>query len=200
MSSMRFDLLKELNNIGSGGALTSLSQLVNENIQIHVPTIKTIDYDEVSTTLEYEEEDKLLGVLVHIEGDLNIALMFMLTISAANAFVSTLLGTPMKDDDEFDEMQMSVLREIGNIMFSAYVNTLTMMTNKSLKLSVPHIAVDMPQAILSLPAALYGEIAEKGVFVESIFEIQNQNFTAHLVMVPDPESYDMLAEVMGVGM
>ncbi len=200
MDSMRFDLLKELNNIGSGGALTSLSQLVNDNIQIQVPTIMTVNYESVASTLGYEQEDKLLGVLVHIEGDLKLTLMFMITIQAANAFVSTLLGTPIKEDDSFDEMQISVIKEIGNIMFSAYVNTLTTMTNKNLKLSIPYTAIDMPQAILSVPASMYGEIADKGVFVESIFKIQEESFNAHLVMVPDKESYDMLAKVMGVEM
>ncbi len=198
MDSMRFDLLKELNNIGSGGALTSLSQLVNEKIQIHVPNIKTIDYDKVASSLNYGDADKLIGVMVHIEGDLQVALMFMLTISAANAFVSTLMGTPKKDDDSFDAMEISVIKEIGNIMFSAYLNTLATMTQASLKLSIPYYAIDMPTAILSVPASMYGEIADKGIFVESIFEIANEEFTAHLVMVPEKESYKQLAKLMGV--
>lgn len=198
MNSMRFDLLKELNNIGSGGALTSLSKLVNNHIQIHVPNIRTIEFDKVAKELDYKNEDKLLGVLVQIEGELNATLMFMLTINAANAFVSTLLGTPKKDDDTFDEMQLSVIKEIGNIMFNAYVNTLTSMTQKKLKLSIPYTSIDMPQAILSVPAIMYGQISDKGVFVESIFDIDGEEFYAHLVMVPDKESYDILAVSMGV--
>ncbi len=198
MDSMKFDLLKELNNIGSGGALTSLSQLVNEKIQIHVPNIKTIDYDQVADTLNYGHADKLIGVMVNIEGDLQVALMFILTIRGANAFVSALLGTPKKDDDSFDEMEISVIKEIGNIMFSAYVNTLSTMTQASLKLSIPYYAIDMPQAILSVPASLYSEIADKGIFVESVFEITNEEYTAHLVMVPEKESFSELARLMGV--
>ncbi len=199
MDSMRFDLLKELNNIGSGGALTSLSKLVNENIQINVPSIKTIEYDKISSELGYDNEDKLLGVLVKIEGELNLTLMFMLTINAANALVSTLLGTEKKEDDTFDDMQISVIKEIGNIMFGAYVNTLSAMTQKSLQLSIPFIAIDMPQAILSVPATMFGEIGYKGVFVESVFEITNDSFSAHLVMVPEKESFNEIAVLMGVG-
>ncbi len=200
MDSMRFDLLKELSNIGSGGALTSLSNLVNENIQIHVPTIRTIEYDKISAELGYDTEDKLLGVLVQIEGELDLTLMFMLTINAANAFVSTLLGTPKKEDDNFDEMQISVIKEIGNIMFGAYLNTLSSMTQKNLQLSVPFVAIDMPQAILSVPASMFGEIGDKGIFVESVFEIAQDSFTAQLVMVPEKESFNAIAALMGVGM
>lgn len=200
MDSMRFDLLKELSNIGSGGALTSLSNLVNENIQIHVPTIRIIEYDKISAELGYDTEDKLLGVLVQIEGELDLTLMFMLTINAANAFVSTLLGTPKKEDDNFDEMQISVIKEIGNIMFGAYLNTLSSMTQKNLQLSVPFVAIDMPQAILSVPASMFGEIGDKGIFVESVFEIAQDSFTAQLVMVPEKESFNAIAALMGVGM
>ncbi len=198
MDSMKFDLLKELNNIGSGGALTSLSQLVNENIQIQVPNIKTIDYDKVASTLKYGDADKLIGVMVHIEGDLQVALMFMLTISAANAFGAALMGTPKKEEDFLDDMEISLVKEIGNIMFSAYVKALATMTQASLKLSIPYYAIDMPQAILSVPASMYGEIADKGIFVESVFEISNEKFEAHLVMVPEKESFKELSRLMGV--
>lgn len=198
INPMRFDLLKELNNIGSGGALTSLSQMASDRLQIHVPTIKLVEYHNMSESIDFDSEDKLVGVLVNVNGDLNVTLMFMLTVDGANAFISTLLNTPKKETDTFNELELSVLKEAANIMFSAYVNTLTMMLNKNVKVSIPYFAIDMAQAILGVAASLYGEISEKGVFVEAVFEIDKEDFIAYLVMVPEKESYDMIAQAMGV--
>ncbi len=203
MDSMRFDLLKELNNIGSGGALTSLTQLVNNGtghkLEVHVPNVRILGFDNVVEDLNFDETDKLIGVLVDISGELNVTLMYMLNLKAANIFISTLTGMPPCKDGMFDELSLSVIKEMGNIMFSAYVNTLTTMTKKSLKMSVPYFAMDMPEAIMSVPISLYSEIANQGIFVDSEFEINGEKFTACLVMVPERESYEIISSLMGVG-
>ncbi len=198
VDAMRFDLLKELNNIGSGGALTSLSKLVNENIQINVPKIKLIEYSKISEDINYKDVEKLVGVFVKVEGELDVYLMFVLSVEAANAFISSLLMMD-KQGDEFSKLELSVIQEMANIMFSAYVNTLTAMTNTNIKLSTPHFAIDMPQTILGSAALLYSEIAEMGIFVETTFGIKGQDFLSYLVMAPDPESYNKIAKTMGVG-
>lgn len=201
MNTMRFDLLKELNNIGSGGALTSLSKLVgadNSTFQIHVPNVRIIEFDKVMETMDFDKADKLVGVLVDITGELNVTLMYMLNLKAAKIFISTLTGMPKAEGEELDDMSLSVIKEMGNIMFSAYVSTLTSMTNKKLNMSVPYYAMDMPEAILSVPISLYSEIAEQAIFVDSIFEVNDEKFTACLVMVPEKESYDEISRLMGV--
>lgn len=42
LDSMHLDILKELGNIGAGNAATSLSQLLNQRVDMSVPDVKVI--------------------------------------------------------------------------------------------------------------------------------------------------------------
>lgn len=196
-NSFEFDLLKELNNIGSGSAITSLSSLVNEKITFQVPKMKLCAIQDVTQAIKKADE-YVIGVLAQLQGDIKGMIMFILDIEAANVLVSTLLNTELEYDSNFSDLQLSVLSEIGNIMFSSYVTTLSTMTNKNLTMSVPFISMDMAGAILSVPATEFSKISDKVIFVEEVFELQGEEVKGQLVMVPDYESYQLLSETMGV--
>lgn len=198
-NSIRFDLLKELNNIGSGSAITSLSQLVTEKIDLHVPTIKLYNVNEVSEVINKADE-LVFGVLAHLEGDIVGTMMYIMDMHSANTLVSSILKVPVDDDiSSFDDMQLSALTEVGNIMFSSYVSILTTMTSKNVKMSTPFVAMDMAAAILSVPAIEFGKISDNVIFVEQAFELHGETVTGYLVMVPDVKSYNVIANSMGVG-
>lgn len=196
-NSLEFDLLKELNNIGSGSAITSLSSLVNEKITFQVPKMKLCDIQNVTSAIK-DASEYVIGVLAQIQGEIKGMIMLILNIEAANVLVSALLNTETKQDGNFSDMELSVLSEIGNIMFSSYVTTLNTMTNKNITMSVPFISMDMAGAILSVPATEFSKISDKVIFVEEVFELQGEEVKGQLVMVPDYESYQLLSETMGV--
>ena len=65
---LQLDFLKELVNIGGGNAATSISQLINKPVNMEVPTIEILDYNQV-----YEDimaEDKVVNaVIMRMLGD-----------------------------------------------------------------------------------------------------------------------------------
>lgn len=197
-NAIRFDLLKELNNIGGGSALTSLSKLVNEKMSFHVPKIKVYDLNKV-TDIVNNSDQNVIGVLAQLEEDIKGTLMFIVDIEGANALIGTLLEKDIKTGANFDDMELSVLKEISNIMFSAYVTTLSTMGNVNVKMSTTCVAIDMAAAILSVPATEFGKISDKAVFVESEFNISGEIVVGYLLMIPEADSYNALANAMGVG-
>ena len=60
------------------------------------------------------------------------------------------MGRDMDYESDFDEMDLSALKEIGNIIAASYLNALSTMTNLVITPSIPHIAVDMAASILSV--------------------------------------------------
>ena len=48
----------------------------------------------------------------------------------------------------FDEMDLSAMKEIGNIITASYLSALSSMTNLTILPSVPYIAVDMAERFL----------------------------------------------------
>ena len=47
LNDLHLDVLREIGNIGSGNAATSLSEMLTRPIDISVPTIRVLDYTEV---------------------------------------------------------------------------------------------------------------------------------------------------------
>ncbi len=199
--SIRFDLLKEVNNIGTGSALTSLSILMDTKIAMQVPKIVFVDFKDV-TGIVGGAAKQIIGVLSHLSGEIEGIIMFVLDLEAANHMVAGLLNKKPEEDKRnisFDDMELSVLKEMGNIMFSSYATSLNTLTNKEIKSSVPYISMDMAGAILSVPAIEFSKISNKVLLIESVFIFNETRITGYLIMVPDARSFDVIAESLSLG-
>ena len=53
ISSLHLDILKEIGNIGAGNAATALSNLLNKKIDMNVPNVRIVSFDE-STGIDCE--------------------------------------------------------------------------------------------------------------------------------------------------
>ena len=49
INSMCLDLLKEIGNIGSGNAATSLSQMINMKVDMQVPNVEVMETENKSS-------------------------------------------------------------------------------------------------------------------------------------------------------
>ena len=103
LSSMQYDVLKELGNIGAGNATTALAQMINKKVDIGVPHVRLVNFNQISSIIG-SEEDVMVGILIMLSGDVNGMMMFLMDRSVAKNLVNILMG---KDDpvQEFDEME-----------------------------------------------------------------------------------------------
>jgi len=192
---MHFDTLKEISNIGTGHAVTALSQLLKRNFRMNVPTVNFVEFKDVANFVG-GPETLVLGVLVNISGDLDGIVMFLVKQESARNLISILLGTSGGSSDDgspnFSELELSTLTEVGNILVSSYLGSLASMMNKKIIPSVPQIAADMANAILSVPAIEFGKVADKALFIESVFGADEEQVSGYFIFVPDMPSFERL--------
>ena len=55
-------------------------------------------------------------------------------------------------DTQFNDMEMSALNEIGNIVSGSYLIAISKLTNLKMVSTVPEMTIDMIGALLSVPA------------------------------------------------
>ena len=96
------------------------------------------------------------------------------------------------------EIELSALKEVGNIITGAYLNSLSMLTGLSMLPSVPSIAVDMMGAILSVPAIAFGIEADEILLVDTQFSSDVQ-MEGYFIMLPDMDSYAKILKALGMG-
>jgi len=190
---MHFDTLKEIANIGTGHAVTALSKLLNRNFRMQVPVVNFVEFKDVANFVGGAEA-LVIGVLVHTEGDLDGIVMFLVKQDSARGLLKILLGSAESCDDcdDFTELELSTLTEVGNILVSSYLGSLASMMNKKIIPSVPTLAADMANAILSVPAIEFSKVADKALFIESLFGTNEDNVSGYFIFVPDMPSFERL--------
>ena len=195
VSTQYFDVLKELGNIGAGNATTALAQLLQCKVDMKVPQVKLLDFCEIGSTMGGEEQI-MAGIYLLVEGDITGSIMFLLEKGSARHLVSKLMGMELTSED-FGEMEQSALKEIGNIITGAYLNSLSTLTNLKIYPSVPDLTIDMAGAILSVPAIEFGTLGDKILLIQTQFT-DDYDLDGYFILVPDLESYGKIMKALGL--
>lgn len=190
------DVLKEIGNVGSGNAATALATMIDKKIDMDVPMVKILEFKKVSEILG-DIEKPLVGIYFEMGGDLDGNIMFTLNIDSAKNLVNMLFGRT-SDSEEMDDMDMSALSEVGNILAASYINSLSGLTGLNLTLSVPSVSIDMAGAIISVPAIQFGHIGDHAIFIETQFEEGNKAISGDLFLIPEVDSFDKILKSLGV--
>ena len=132
-------------------------------------------------------------------------MMFLLHKDFAHMTINSLLGSDLQDFSEVGEMELSAIKEVGNIMAASYINAIASLTNLKINITVPDICIDMVGAILSVPAIHYANISDKIIFIENQFDAANesadvQHAQSHVLMIPDVESLNKIMDSLGIGL
>lgn len=195
MSDEYFDVLKELGNIGAGNATTALSQMMQCKVDMSVPQVKLMEFKELGQLMG-GEEIIMAGIYLAIEGDVAGSIMFLLEKQAARHLVNKLMGTSV-EGEEFSDMEFSALKEVGNIITAAYLNSLASLTNLKLQPSVPDLTVDMAGAILSVPAIEFGTLGDKMLLIQTQF-FDDMVLDGYFILVPNLDSYGKILSALGL--
>ena len=200
LNDMHIDALREIGNIGSGNAASSLAMMLAVQVDISVPVVRILDYEQVMDELGGPEQ-MIVGLLLCLDGDVNGMIMFLLHQEFANKLLESLLGEDPPDvgaQGEINEMAYSALQEVANIMAASYVHAIGSLTDLNINISVPSMCVDMLGAILSVPAIHYANISDKMIFIEDKFSGENLETPNHILLIPDVESLGKIMDRLGI--
>jgi len=195
-NSYYLDVLKEVGNIGAGNALTALSQIINKKVDMEVPVIEVIETEKIVNTVETAEM-LIVGVYVKFWGDISGNIMLVLDKPSSDHLINILLGE-VSDDDFYSEMEMSAIQEIGNILSSSYINSISQLSNLNIQMSVPSVSIDMAGSILSVPAIEYSEVSDKIILIENKILEGDNEIVGNLYFMPDIDSFKLLFSNLGV--
>ncbi len=190
------DILMEIGNIGTGNAVTSLSAMMNRQIDMERPSIRIMEFNDIPGVLGGMEKIQI-GVLLEITGDLNGMFMFLISDEFAKIMLKELLGDEIDGIHRLDEMGMSAVCEMGNIMCCSYINALTKMMNLKVHVSVPDACVDMTGAILSVPMIHFAKLSNDLLLIEDRYHFGNLSVVSHVLFLPEIDSLERIFTALG---
>lgn len=190
------DVLREIGNIGAGNAMTALSQMLQCKVDMQVPQVRLLEFHEVGAMMGGEEQ-LMVGVYLAVEGDITGSIMFLVRTDSAKHLVNKLMMGLASEGEELNEMEVSAMKEISNIITGAYLNSLSTLTNLKIYPSPPDLALDMAGAILSVPAIEFGIMGDKILLIQSQF-YDDVEIDGYFILIPDLESYEKILSALGM--
>lgn len=194
LNCMQLDALREVTNIGAGNGATALSQLLNKKIDMSVPSVKIIDFNDFYTGIP--EEEVVTGILVRVLGDAPGNILFIFRQEEAENIIEILMGSQQDLDGE---MANSVLCEIGNIISASYMNAISSLTNLRLMPSVPAVAYDMLSAILTTTFIETAQVSDSVLEIKTmLLGEQSEKIGGDFYYIPMPGSLEKILNSIGV--
>jgi len=203
ITSLHLDVFKEIGNIGAAHAATALSNLLGKKIDMRVPKVEMVSFNDMME-LAGGSENVVVGIYLRIEGDAEGSMFFILPIEQANRFIRRLIY-----DESFDfkkqpvsELGLSAMQEMGNILSGSYLSALSDFTNLKIYPTVPGLSVDMFGAIISIGLIELSHVSDNVIVINtSIFEdgVEDQETVrGHFFLLPDPDAFDAIFKALGV--
>lgn len=193
LTPLQLDAIREVGNIGTGNAATALSQLINKKVEITVPSINIVPFDEIFSRIGGDEV--VVGVIVRVLGDAPGNILFIFEKDVALNLIEQLTG---EKEEYITDMGYSVICEIGNIISSSYMNAISKFTNLLITPSVPAATYDMLGAILSTTFIESGQFDDMVLDIETMFLQDNLEISGHFYYVPMPGSLEKMLNALGV--
>jgi chemotaxis protein CheC len=203
ITTLHLDFLKEIGNIGAGHAATALSKLLNKKIEMNVPRVEIVSFDEM-VDLAGGAEKVVASVFLRIEGDIPGSMFFILPLDHAAHFIGKMIEDPQFSLSEppYSEIGLSALQELGNILCGSYLTALADFTNLSLHPSVPALGIDMIGATISYGLIEQSQVSDYAIVIDTTLNDEDalhaKSVRGHFFLLPDPDSFPILFRFLGV--
>lgn len=197
LEDFQMDVLKEVGNIGAGHAATALSTLLDKPIDMLVPKVRMLPFEEICESVG-GAETVVLAIFLRVDGDAPGNMFFILDLDAAKNMLRDLIGLHIEDQEEYTELELSALNEIGNILAGSYLSSLADFTNLNMQPTVPALAIDMAGAILSYGLLQFGQMGDQALLIDTKFMEGENEVQGHFFLIPDPESFGKIFSALGV--
>ncbi|WP_249323150.1 chemotaxis protein CheC [Wansuia hejianensis] len=193
-TDLQIDIIKELVNIGGGNAATSISQLISKPVNMTVPIIEILDYNQVYENIMMEDQ-MVNAVVTRMLGDAEGIFLFIVNDETADNLANMMMPEGI---EQTMEIRDSAIKELVNTLVSSFLNATSKEIGRSLISSVPLLTKDMFGAILSSVYIESGQYDEDIMIIKNEFSYLGEKIESSLYFVPNPGVLEKLFKIIGV--
>ena len=198
-SFLRIDALKEIGNIGAAHAVTGLSQLLEERIDISVTNADIIPLQIIYTLFNGPESMvSVVYIETYSENGFRGMMFLIFPHPEAIKMIEAVTKESYAGERINDEYSLSVLKEVGNIMCGCYLNTLAQFLRVPLMHTVPQLSHDMLGAVMDSILVDLSLESDYALVLETAFTLTFGGCKGFLFFVPTSNSLDKIFEAIGV--
>ena len=191
LSREQLKALLEMSKSGMDHAATALSQLTSKNFRLKVPKVLDMDMVEIHKFLGGTQLTAI-GIYLKVLGDARGHIIIFFTRENVTRMLDILLSPGKCSGTFFTELELSALKEVGNILACSYLNALGNRLGMTLIPSVPALSFGMTETMADFVLAKQGEASDLSFIIETKFYEDGDNFSGHFFLLPDHESLEVI--------
>ena len=197
LSSIQIDALKEVSNIGAGHAATALSDMTGQKVLINIPVI-TVDSLETIFAKTASPDQKVVGVLINLMGDIHGRTLMLFAESEAFKFCESLLRNEPGTVRSLTDLERSCLNETSNILTCAYMNALGDLLGVMVVPSTPELLYDSAGAVERDVTTRTAAEREVVVSIKNEFTFIDKSIKllGYFLLLPDHDSLQSMFRAM----
>jgi chemotaxis protein CheC len=205
ITSMHLDILKEIGNIGAGHAATALSTLLDKKIDMKVPSVQVVSFDEMMD-MAGGPDNVVVSVFLRIEGEAPGSMFFLLPLEQASMYIRIMIQDRSFSFSAppYSELGLSAMQELGNILSGSYLSSLSDFTNLNLLPSVPALSIDMAGAIIGFGLLEISQVSDYAIVIDTALKEEeveeSESVKGHFFLLPDPDSFKIIFQSLGVNL
>lgn len=197
LSELQLDALKEIGNIGAGNACTALSVLLGKPVDMTIPSIQLLEFDKTAEALG-GADNVVIGIQIGITDDLDGMMFHVIQRPFAEKIINTYYSKEIVSLHELDEMDTSVMNEMGNITSGVYANSIATLTGILVNITAPVQKCNTVGELLQVPLEYFSKLGDKVLLVDEKFMIAGTEISSNMILILEHNSLLKLFQKLGV--
>lgn len=197
LNALHLDALREIGNVGSGNAAISLSTMLNTTVEIALPTISLINYENVSQYLGGKTQP-VIGLALTLSGDIDGVMLHVVQPQFASHIVNAFYPKEIHDLSDISDMDLSAVKETSNITTAAYINSLARMTDLFINISPPIEYLESVAHVLQHAAEQFDAIGNQVIYIDESLFISGTEIKSSMILILQIDSLRRLFERLGL--
>lgn len=189
----QLEALQEVINIGVGQAAGVLNEVLSSHIHLEIPYITLLTPDAVKKVLEEKMgRDDFSAVQLHFTGSLSGNAELLFPTDSASKLVDLLTDEDASVPD-MDSLKIGVLTEVGNIVISGVMGTISNLLHQDLDYLLPLYMEGKAEDMLD-----YKEINSQYqmLMAQAHFSTEQMNIQGDILLVFNIGSFDCLLQAI----
>lgn len=195
ITPLQRSILKELGSIGTAHAATALAKMTSHRISVMPTEMFVVPLREVYTIFS-DIQELQVGIYCRMLEGVKGCVIFFVPKGKSYALVDMIAGRKDGETKVLEEMEQSILCEMGNIVCASYVNAVAALAKMTINLSIPKIIFDQRGQVLETILTGLFPPETKAIMIENQFSMLERMVSGYFLFVPRTEDLDRLFTIL----
>jgi chemotaxis protein CheC len=205
LSETQRDALQEVGNIGAGNAANALAKMINQRVDINIPSVEMIKLDEFTKEVSNEKE-YLFIAWSNVEGKTRATVLTLFKVDDIIDLTSIIVDDKKKKGidlrksyrkaEDFPDLYADAMKELGHILASNYTSAIADLLDIRLMTNPPDMNVDEGKKLFNLLKDEIGILKKLSLVITTNVIVTDIKITGTFLFIPELETLENLLEAL----